>query len=91
MKSILGIVLLMLAGGISSGYISKASSNYTSRKYIAVNEEFCRILGYSRRELLRRGIKDCTHEDDYSIDQRLYEQLVVGKIPDLDSLLACAK
>ena len=35
MKSILGIVLLMLAGGISSGYISKASSNYTSRKYIA--------------------------------------------------------
>jgi len=50
-------------------------------KYIAVNEEFCRILGYSRRELLRRGIKDCTHEDDYGIDQRLYEQLVVGKIP----------
>jgi PAS domain S-box-containing protein len=50
-------------------------------KYMDVNEEFCRILGYSRRELLRRGIKDCTHEEDYAIDVRLYEQLVSGKIP----------
>ena len=50
-------------------------------KYMDVNEEFCRILGYSRQELLRRGIKDCTHEDDYAIDYRLYEQLIAGKIP----------
>jgi PAS domain S-box-containing protein len=50
-------------------------------KYMDVNEEFCRILGYSRKELLRRGIKNCTHEDDYAIDFRLYEQLVTGKIP----------
>lgn len=50
-------------------------------RYMDVNEEFCRILGYSRRELLRRGIKDCTHEDDYAIDSRLYEQLIAGKIP----------
>src|SRR5688572_20352474 len=50
-------------------------------KYMDVNEEFCRVLGYSRRELLRRGIKDCTHEDDYAIDARLYELLIAGKIP----------
>ncbi|HEU4746471.1 MAG TPA: PAS domain S-box protein, partial [Anaerolineales bacterium] len=50
-------------------------------RYMDVNEEFCRILGYSRRELLRRGIKDCTHEDDYAIDSRLYEQLIAGKLP----------
>src|SRR5215216_5515797 len=50
-------------------------------KYIHVNEEFCRILGYSRNELLRLGIKDCTHEDDYAIDIKLHEQLVAGKIP----------
>src|SRR5215211_822510 len=49
--------------------------------YIEVNEEFCRILGYSRNELLRLGIKDCTHEDDYAIDIKLHEQLVAGKIP----------
>lgn len=34
MKHILGCVFLLLAGGISSGYISKASSNYTYGKYI---------------------------------------------------------
>jgi PAS domain S-box-containing protein len=50
-------------------------------RYMDVNEEFCRILGYTRRELLRRGIKDCTHEDDYAIDSRLHEQLIAGKIP----------
>ena len=50
-------------------------------RYMDVNQEFCRILGYSRRELLRRGIKDCTHDDDYGIDVRLYEQLIGGKIP----------
>src|SRR5688572_5615685 len=50
-------------------------------KYMDVNEEFCRILGYSRQELLRLGIKDCTHEDDYAIDAKLYEQLITEKIP----------
>jgi PAS domain S-box-containing protein len=50
-------------------------------KYMDVNEEFCRILGYTREELLQLGIKDCTHEDDYAIDIRLYESLIAGKIP----------
>src|SRR5215211_4500206 len=49
--------------------------------YIDVNEEFCRILGYSRNELLELGIKDHTHEDDYGIDIKLHERLVAGKIP----------
>ncbi len=31
-------------------------------KYIDANEEFSRILGYSKKELLRLGIRDCTHE-----------------------------
>ena len=50
-------------------------------KYVDVNEEFCRILGYSRQELLRLGIRDCMHEDDYAIDGKLHEQLIAGKIP----------
>ncbi|MGZ9235651.1 MAG: PAS domain S-box protein, partial [Anaerolineales bacterium] len=50
-------------------------------KYVDVNEEFCRILGYSKDELLQLGIKNCTHEDDYGIDSKLFEQLITGKIP----------
>jgi PAS domain S-box-containing protein len=50
-------------------------------KYINVNEEFCRMTGYDKKELLRRGIKDFTHDDDYSIDVTLHEKLVAGQIP----------
>ncbi|MGB8983755.1 MAG: PAS domain S-box protein [Anaerolineales bacterium] len=50
-------------------------------RYIDVNEEFCRILGYPKKELLRLSVSDCTHEDDYAMDSRLHEQLVSGKIP----------
>jgi PAS domain S-box-containing protein len=49
--------------------------------YMDVNEEICRMLGYSRTDLLQRGIKDCTYEEDYAIDAKLYEQLIDGKIP----------
>jgi PAS domain S-box-containing protein len=50
-------------------------------RYIDVSEEFCRMLGYQREELLRRGIKDVTQEDDYQLDIRLYSQLVAGDLP----------
>ncbi|HEY9526410.1 MAG TPA: PAS domain S-box protein, partial [Anaerolineales bacterium] len=50
-------------------------------KYLDVNEEFCRMLGYEREELLRRGIKDVTHEEDYHVDIKLHGQLVAAEIP----------
>jgi PAS domain S-box-containing protein len=49
-------------------------------KYLNVNQEFCRILGYEEQELLQRGIKDVTHEEDYHIDSKLHGQLVAGEI-----------
>ncbi|HSL46100.1 MAG TPA: PAS domain S-box protein [Anaerolineales bacterium] len=50
-------------------------------KYLDVNEDFCRILGYEREELLQRGIKDVTQEDDFHVDIKLHGQLVAGAIP----------
>src|SRR5574342_171791 len=50
-------------------------------KYLDVNGEFCRILGYSKEELLHLNAKQCTHEEDYVLDLKLQEQLVAGKIP----------
>ena len=49
--------------------------------YVNVNEEFCRITGYLRQELLTLGIKDVTHEEDRMFDINLHERLVAGKIP----------
>ena len=50
-------------------------------KYLEVNEEFCRMLGYAREELLQRGIKDVTHQEDYHVDIKLHGQLIAGEIP----------
>ena len=50
-------------------------------KYLDVNEEFCRILGYDRDELLQRGIKEVTHDEDYHVDIKLHGQLMEGEIP----------
>jgi PAS domain S-box-containing protein len=50
-------------------------------KYLDVNEEFCRMVGYERDELLQRGIKDLTHEEDYHVDSKLHSQLIAGEIP----------
>ena len=51
-------------------------------KYRDVSEEFCRMLGYEKEELLQRGIKDVTPVDDYQLDIQLHSQLVTGEIPD---------
>ena len=51
-------------------------------KYIGVNDEFCRILGYTKDEILQRGIKSLTHKEDYAREIKLYRQLFAGEIPD---------
>src|SRR5438270_9654009 len=50
-------------------------------KYVGANEEFCRILGYRKEELLQRDIEDVTHKEDYSREIKLHRQLVAGEIP----------
>ena len=49
--------------------------------YINVNQEFCRITGYERDELLTFNIKDMDHEEDYSLDVKLHQKLVAGEVP----------
>ena len=50
-------------------------------RYLDVNEVFCSMLGYTRQELLQRGIRDVTHEEDYHVDIKLHSQLLAGEIP----------
>lgn len=50
-------------------------------RYLDVNEEFCRMLGYEKHELLQRGIKELTDEEDYHVDIRLHQRLIAGEIP----------
>jgi PAS domain S-box-containing protein len=50
-------------------------------RFLSVNAEFCRLLGYERQELLLLGIEDVTHKDDYPTEVQLLDQLLTGKIP----------
>src|SRR5574341_891387 len=50
-------------------------------KYLSVNEEFCRITGYEKEDLLTYSIKDVTYEEDYIFDIKLHGRLVAGDIP----------
>src|SRR5215813_4062622 len=50
-------------------------------RFVKVNEELCRTLGYNQDELLQRSIENVTHAEDCSLDIDLYRQLLAGEIP----------
>jgi PAS domain S-box-containing protein len=51
-----------------------------SGRFLAVNDRFCEITGYSREELLSRRFQDITHRDDLRQDAELFARLQAGKI-----------
>ena len=55
--------------------------NSLEGNYVNCNEEFCRITGYGKEELLSLGIKDLTYEEDYIFDIKLHQRLIAGEIP----------
>jgi PAS domain S-box-containing protein len=52
----------------------------STKTWIEVNEETCRLLGYSREELLCRTWSELTHPDDRAAEERLFQQLLRREI-----------
>ena len=50
-------------------------------RYLNVNDEFCRMLGYDKEELLARGFQDITYAEDVTVDLDLHRQLATREIP----------
>ena len=48
--------------------------------FIKVNSNLCRILGYSRAELLEKNLRDITHTDDLSKDLANIQAMLDGEI-----------
>ncbi len=48
--------------------------------WLEVNEELCRIVGYSRADLLTLTFQDITLPEDLNTDLNLLDQLVAGKL-----------
>jgi PAS domain S-box-containing protein len=45
----------------------------------AVNEPLCRMLGYSKGELLGRTYQELTHPDDHAVDEALRVRVLAGE------------
>lgn len=50
-------------------------------RFVEANERFCRMLGYTREELLALTIMEVTHEDDRGSELELFERLQKNEIP----------
>src|SRR5687767_3167160 len=50
-------------------------------KYINVNDEFCRITGYKKEELVRLDIHDLTTPTDPARETDIYKELISGSLP----------
>ena len=50
-------------------------------KYVNVNEEFCRITGHTKEELLRLDIYDLILPADIERERGLYKELTSGSLP----------
>jgi diguanylate cyclase (GGDEF)-like protein/PAS domain S-box-containing protein len=51
-----------------------------SKGWVEVNEETCRILGYTRDELFRRTWAQLTHPDDLAADEEQFERMLRREI-----------
>ncbi len=51
-----------------------------SKECLEVNDEFCRILGYERRELLYMSWADITHPDDLAADIAQFNRVLEGEM-----------
>jgi PAS domain S-box-containing protein len=49
-------------------------------RYLAINQKFCDILGYTRDELMQLDSVAITHPDDHNLDKDRRDQLLAGKI-----------
>lgn len=47
-------------------------------EFLQVNDELCRIVGYSQDELLAGSFKDITYPEDIQADMAMFTQLVAG-------------
>ena len=59
--------------------IGMASTN-AEKDWLEVNDALCRMLGYSREELLRMNWAELTHPADLDENLKLYERLLRGEL-----------
>lgn len=50
-----------------------------AKRFLEVNDELCRILGYKREELLQKTWAELTHPDDLADDVEQFDRVIAGE------------
>ncbi|HEU4507301.1 MAG TPA: PAS domain S-box protein [Pyrinomonadaceae bacterium] len=50
-----------------------------AKRFLEVNDELCRILGYTREELLQKSWAELTHPDDLADDVEQFDRVITGE------------
>jgi len=53
-------------------------------RWLDVNNRLCKMLGYSRREMLSRNFSDVTYPEDVEKSQQVRRDIIAGKIPNAE-------
>lgn len=61
-------------------FVGMAISSAESRRLLRVNDEFCRMLGYTRAELLGKSWPEITHPDDLDANVQQLAAVLAGEI-----------
>ena len=61
-------------------FVGMAISSAGSRRLLVVNDEFCRMLGYTREQLLSLTWAEITHPEDLNANVQQFAALIAGEI-----------
>lgn len=57
-----------------------AKINFLTNEYLEINEQYCKILGYTPEELAGKNFKTITHPDDLQETIDLLKKLITGEL-----------
>jgi PAS domain S-box-containing protein len=53
-------------------------------QWLRVNDAYCRMLGYTREEIIRKTFRELTHPDDVAVDDRFIAAVAAGTTNSLE-------
>ena len=68
---------------IDNSYIGFSATDLNGN-FINVNPALCKMIGYSKNEMMHKHFDQFSHPDDNAMNKDLFQQLVAGKIPYFD-------
>ncbi len=73
-----------------SAAVGTAQIDPATRRFVQVNDKFCRIMGYACRELLSLSLNEITHPDDRS-GRDIFDELISGKFSEYSREQRCIR